>query len=330
MSTLSLATAFAEALDWFAASLSAEEAGCPDLGPALEAMIAAAICSDLVPELAPRARSIVKAARTQVSAAFGRPDGSVEAGPPKRLLLSGVAGNALGYQEVPELAAYRDKVIDALSELTAAGADRELAWARLLLTPFGEGEVVVLPLPLPERLECAILRGPQNLQDHLAAIETATCFGCAPAETADAPGRALEAALLCTLREYDLASACRVMRALAYLRPDSPVIALASRFLLLQQTEEGAFGCLDLEIEALAQAPQGAARQLRSAINLECIWALAEASDSSYRMFRDLGRRQIEIRSDRNECVFRRKTATVPELIRPGFRARGWAPADPP
>jgi len=148
-------------LGWFEASLKEESLGGPDLGPTLEAMIAACICHDLAPELAPRARSMAETARAEANAAFNGLD-TVEFGPAKRLLLAASAGNALGCRKIPGLATYREMVLDALSGLTPADANRELTWARLLLSPRVERAIVGSPLPLPERMESAILSGPSS------------------------------------------------------------------------------------------------------------------------------------------------------------------------
>jgi hypothetical protein len=90
-------------------------------------------------------------------------------------------------------------------------------------------------------------------------------------------------------RQYDIAGGCRLFRALLHLGGPGAVAELRD-YVLFQQRLDGAFGFFGPEEAALrARAPKtDAALALSLPVTIQCLWSLAEAADSAWRLFREL------------------------------------------
>ncbi len=123
---------------------------------------------------------------------------------------------------------------------------------------------------------------PEVLEELLQRIGSLTAWGTRPVDLgADGPWleELLSATAIRLLRGYDLATAARTLRALAYLGLCGAGWRQGIDFLLLQQRAEGCFGLLAAEEGKMSAARPGFApdTDLYLLTTVECLWTLAES-----------------------------------------------------
>jgi hypothetical protein len=285
----------AAALGWIDRIIEDLGDGAEDLELALSVEVCAVICADSASSLSPLARALVARARTIAAGAFDRLGGRAFDLPGLLLLLAAVAEQAVCGEPAPPLVEYAEAAAVTLCTPRATAELPGYLAPRLLLSRLGlASDRCVAESLLPSRLGRLLLSQPARLAGGLDRIEAACRYGLHPVLGPRSLRRALGAILLCRLQDYDLETACRILRALTYLGEGetTSLIAQGSHFLLAQQNEEGGFGFLENECASLARRFPGTRTDLRFRLGITtCVlWTLAECSGNGYRLLRDLGR----------------------------------------
>ncbi len=269
--------------------------GAEDLELALSAEVCAALCADTAPELLPSTLAVVTRARATAVGAFSQLGGRAFDLPGLLLLLAAVTEQAVYGMPSPPLAEYAKTAASVLCTPRSMAELPGFQAPRLLLSRLGltSDDSIAESRPLPSSLGRRLLSQPTRLSESLYRIEGACRCGLYPVLGSRSLRRALEAILLCRLQDYDLETACRVLRSLIYLGAGemSSLMAQGAHFLLAQQNEDGGFGFLERECTSLVRQFPATRADLRFRLGLTtCVlWTLAELYGNGYRMLRDLG-----------------------------------------
>ena len=219
-----------------------------------------------------------------------------------RLLAAAVFG--VRRQGVPALHRYMGDAAQALRSGPQLPLDQELLVRekRVLLHRLN---LIAPPSPVDWAVIEAAIRAfdpaanGEPVNDLVRCVNALTGFGVAPQERpvaaiADEASALLRGLAAHFLRQYDLAAAARVARALNYLescregRAPNGLLNQVLDSLLLQQRPEGCFGFYGpSEGAALAALPAGSSLDvsLYLPITVECLWTLAEGTVPGWRLF---------------------------------------------
>lgn len=268
--------------------------GVEELELALTAEVCAVICADSAPNLSPSTRTLVTRARAIAARVFDHLGDRAFDLPGLLLLLAAVAEQAVFGEPAPPLAQYAKSAAFTLRNFKTSSKNPGYLAPRLLLSRLGLAAGVCVPKgALSSGLARHLLSEPAYLEEGLYRVDAASHCGLRPLLGPPSLRRALGSILLCRLQDYDLGTACRVLRALIYLgeREKGALVSQVSHFLLAQQNEEGGFGFLESESASLACRFPGTRAELRFRLGVTIctLWTLAECHGNGYRLFRDLG-----------------------------------------
>jgi hypothetical protein len=225
-------------------------------------------------------------------------------GPPALRIIAEALLSSWGLS-VPSLRDFTTEAAEVLNTVPASDAIADLALSekRVLLHALG-----LHPRPqlagYTEVLDFArmfpLVSSRDSLEDLLLRIESLTGYGTRRVTLSEEDlwiQELLAGLAMHFLRKYDFVTGCRLLRAMGYLGVgygDSFDDCL--RFLLLHQRPEGAFGFFGPEESLLkVKAPEGYSldANLYLPVTLGCLAALAEGTDSAWRVYGSLP--QIEL-----------------------------------